>query len=76
MIKTIAKNKLKAHMLEIFRSIERTGEEMIVTDHNRPVLKIVPLNKKIPVEKMFSEYQGKIKYLEDINTPTESEWEK
>ena len=27
-------------MLKIFRQIEQTGEELIVTDHGRPVLKI------------------------------------
>ena len=33
---SISKSKLKANMLRIFRYIENTGEEMIVTDHNRP----------------------------------------
>lgn len=39
---TVSKSKLKAHALEYFREVERTGRELIVTDHGRPVLKIVP----------------------------------
>ena len=43
---SISKSKLKANMLRIFRHIENTGEEMIVTDHNRPVLRIQPIAQK------------------------------
>jgi hypothetical protein len=32
LMKTISKSKLKAKMLEIFRQIESSGNEMIVTD--------------------------------------------
>ena len=44
---TISKSKLKAHMLRIFREIEQTGEDLIVTDHNQPVLRISPIKKKM-----------------------------
>ena len=39
----ISKSRLKANMFEIFRQVEETGEEVIVTDHNRPVLRIQPI---------------------------------
>ena len=42
LMKKISKSKLKPIMLKIFRNIEKTGEEVIVTDHGRPVLKIIP----------------------------------
>ncbi len=38
----ISKSKFKARALEYFREIERTGRALVVTDHGRPVLKIVP----------------------------------
>ena len=38
----ISKSKFKARALEYFREVERTGRPLIVTDHGRPVLKIVP----------------------------------
>jgi len=42
MKRTISKSKLKAKALEYFREVERTGSELIITDHGRPVLKLVP----------------------------------
>ncbi len=71
---SISKSKLKANMLRIFRHIENTGEEMIVTDHNRPVLRIQPIAQKKTVEEVFGTIQGKVIYREDINTPTTDEW--
>jgi antitoxin (DNA-binding transcriptional repressor) of toxin-antitoxin stability system len=71
---TISKSKLKAQMLQIFREIEQSGEELIVTDNNRPVLKIVPIAQKKSVEELFAPYQGQVIYHEDINTPTLDEW--
>lgn len=38
----ISKSKFKARALEYFREVERTGRELVVTDHGRPVVKIVP----------------------------------
>lgn len=38
---TISKSKLIADMLQIFRQIEQSGEEVIVTDNDRPVLRIL-----------------------------------
>ncbi|MBA7631223.1 hypothetical protein ES703_38752 [subsurface metagenome] len=73
-MKTISKGKLKANMLKIFREIEQTGEELIVTDHNKAVLIIQPIVKKKSVQEVFGDVQGKLIYLEDINTPTEDEW--
>ncbi len=75
MTNTISKSKLKARMLEIFRQIEESGDELIVTDHGRPVLKIIPIKKRATVEEVFGDLQGKVQYFEDINTPTLSEWD-
>ena len=62
-------------MLEIFRQLEASGQELIVTDHGRPVLKIVPIRQKSTVSELFDDLQGRITYLEDINQPTLTEWE-
>ena len=42
MSKTVSKSKLKAKALEYFREVERTGREIVITHHGRPVLKLVP----------------------------------
>jgi antitoxin (DNA-binding transcriptional repressor) of toxin-antitoxin stability system len=72
---TISKGKLKARMLEIFREIEQSGQELIVTDNGKPVLKIVPILPKKTVEEVFGDLFGKVVIHEDINTPTIDEWE-
>ncbi|MCP5005179.1 MAG: prevent-host-death protein [Planctomycetes bacterium] len=71
---TISKSKLKAKMLGVFREIEKTGEEIIVTDNRKPVLKIVPLTKKKTFDEVFADVQGKLKYTEEIFKSTEDEW--
>ena len=71
---SISKSKLKANMFRIFREIEESGEEWIVTDRNRPVLRIQPIVEKKTVEEVFGAIQGKVVYREDINAPTTDEW--
>ena len=75
MAESISKSKLKAKMLAIFRDLEASGEELIVTDHDRPVLKIVPIKQENTVAELFAGLQGKVTYLGDINQPTATEWE-
>ncbi len=71
----ISKSKLKAHMLQVFRQIEESGEELIVTDHGRPVLRIQPITQKRSVDEVFGSLRGGVIYVEDINTPTLDEWD-
>lgn len=61
-------------MLEIFRNIEASGEELVVTDHGKPVLRIVAIKKKKAVIDLFGDLQGRVIYHEDIDTPTVDEW--
>ena len=74
--RTYSKSRLKAHMLEIMRELESTGEEAIVTDHGRPVLRIVPIHKGRSVSDVFGPYRKgpKLKFLEPPDTPTAEEW--
>lgn len=73
-MKMISKSRLKTHMLQLFREIEKDGSELIVTDNNRPVLRIVPIRKQVRVEELFGEYQGRVTYYEDLNKATIEEW--
>lgn len=38
--KYVSKSKFKSHALQYFREIEETGRPLIITDHERPTLKI------------------------------------
>ena len=70
----ISKSKLKAKMLAVFRTIERSGEEVIVTDHGKPTLKISRLPKRESVESVFERYRNRVRYKGDIMLPTAEEW--
>jgi antitoxin (DNA-binding transcriptional repressor) of toxin-antitoxin stability system len=75
MAETISKSKLKAKMLAIFRELETSGKELIVTDRDKPVLKIVPYRQGTTIAELFGDLQGGIAYLEDIDQPTIEEWD-
>lgn len=38
----LSKSQFKPHSLDYFRRVEQSGEEIIITDRGRPVLKVVP----------------------------------
>jgi len=72
---TISKSRLKAEMLSVFRQLERSGGELVVTDRGRAVLKISSLvPPKARVESVFADVAGKVVYHEDILAPTSGEW--
>ena len=70
----VSKGQLKAKMLEYFRTVEQTGEELIVTNNRVPVLKVIPIYKKRDVSEVFADIRGKVKYYEDILIPETNEW--
>jgi prevent-host-death family protein len=70
---TISKSKLKAKILEYFRQVEESGEEIIVTSHNQPVLRILPIKQIKKTRELFSDLWGKVTIPKDIMEPeTES----
>jgi hypothetical protein len=73
--KRVSKSYLKANMLKIFRELEASNGELIVTDNNRPVLIIKPIKEAESVEVLFGALQGQVTYYEDPDTPTLDEWE-
>ncbi len=73
-MRTIAKGALKARMLEVFRQIEETGEEVVVTDNRRPVLRIVPLRTTRTPAEVFADLRGKLRVRGDLLESTAEEW--
>lgn len=70
----VSKSALKARMLEYFRRVEETGEELVVTDNNEPVLRIVPIRRRVPAATLFADVRGHVVYHEDPVAPTSDEW--
>jgi antitoxin (DNA-binding transcriptional repressor) of toxin-antitoxin stability system len=73
-MRTVSKSALKAKMLEYFRMVEESGEELIVTDNNVPVIRVQAIRKRRPASVMFGDVRGRVRYHEDILTPTAAEW--
>ncbi len=70
----VSKSTLKGKMLEYFRRVEETGEELIVTDNGRPVVKVVPIRTRVSAASMFADVRNRVVYREDVLTPTTNEW--
>ena len=41
-MQTVSKSQFKARALEFFREVERTGQDLVITDRGKPVLKLTP----------------------------------
>jgi prevent-host-death family protein len=70
----VSKGVLKAKMLDYFRRVEQTGEPLIVTDNGVPVLRVVAIARHEPASAVFADVRGRVRYHEDILTPTTDEW--
>jgi prevent-host-death family protein len=70
----VSKSVLKGKMLEYFRRVEETGEELVVTDNGRPVVKVVPIRARTSAAEVFGDVRGRVVYYEDILAPTTDEW--
>jgi len=61
-------------MLRVFRELEVSGVELIVTDDRRPVIRITPLRKRRRPDDVFAPYRGTDRYCGVILKPTTDEW--
>ena len=74
MPQAVSKSQFKPHSLEYFRKIEQTGEELIITDHGRPVLKVVPYVAD-PEEHFRGLRNMVLKYDNPLEPVGEGDWE-
>jgi len=73
-MKTVDKSQLKANLLEFLQLVELEGEEILVMDGTKPVVRISQYEKALSTEELFKDMRGKVKYFEDLTTPTTEEW--
>ena len=74
-MKTVDKSQLIAQLLELLQLVEIEGEEIVVMDGTKPVVRISPYEKSLSTEELFKDMRGKVKYFEDLTTPTTEEWQ-
>lgn len=65
----VSKTELKARMLEYLREVERTGEELVITNHGRPVLKLVRLTEVTTPDALFADVRGRARIPDDVDAP-------
>ncbi|MEC4815669.1 MAG: prevent-host-death protein [Scytonema sp. PMC 1069.18] len=74
-MKTVDKTQLKDNLLEFLRLVELEGEEILVTDGSKPVVRISQYEHTLSTEECFKNMRDKVKYFEDLTTPTIEEWQ-
>lgn len=74
MSQTISKSRFKPRALEHFRRIQEEGQELIITDHNKPVLKIIPYREQPSA--VLRELRNTVRRYEQPLEPVgENDWE-
>ncbi len=74
MPQTISKSQFKPQALKYFRNIQASGQELIITDHGKPVLKISPFTEDS--QTVLEELRHSVKHYENPMDPVgDSDWE-
>lgn len=68
---TVSKSQFKPRALEYFRTVEKTGKSLVITDRGKPVLKIVPYSVD-PLE-MLRDLRGTLVKYEKPTEPVGSD---
>ncbi|MHB8618138.1 MAG: type II toxin-antitoxin system Phd/YefM family antitoxin [Chloroflexota bacterium] len=69
--KTISATRFKAHCLKLMDTVAETGEVLVVTKHNRPVVRVVAAEPAAPL-------RGSVRYLvsdEELIAPINERWD-
>jgi antitoxin (DNA-binding transcriptional repressor) of toxin-antitoxin stability system len=70
MTETVSESKFEPLALEYFRRIQETGEEIVITDHGKPVAKIVPFREEDGAAvNILSQLRGTLIRYEDPYVP-------
>ncbi|RLE33671.1 MAG: type II toxin-antitoxin system Phd/YefM family antitoxin [Acidobacteria bacterium] len=73
-MEVVSKSTMKARALEYFRLVERTGQGVIITDHGRPVLKLLPYSID-PSEALATLRNSVIRYDDPTEPVGLEDWE-
>jgi len=74
MERVVSKSQFKPRALQYFREVQEKGVELIITDHGKPVIKIIPFVEK-PEEALDRLRNTVIKYEDPTEPVGLEEWE-
>ena len=69
----ISKSKFKAHALEIFRNIEKTGAPVVITDNGKPTLAVTKYHSA--ARNALAQLKGSVLRFDDPTAPTGEAWD-
>jgi prevent-host-death family protein len=72
---TISKSSFQDHPSEYLREVESTGQELIITDHGKPVLKLVPYDQEPRKSTLESLRRSVIRYDNPTEPVGQEDWE-
>jgi prevent-host-death family protein len=73
-LRQVSKSEFKAKALEYFRHVEASGEEIIVTDRGKPVIRILPA--RMAEDDARAKLRGAVLKYDDPTEPVAVEdWE-
>lgn len=70
----ITKTELKAQIELLLERLEIENEDIIIMDKGKPAFKLCKYQPSPSMEELFTPLRGKVKYYEDLTTPTTDEW--
>lgn len=74
MSEIVSKSQFKPRALEYFRKVEEQGRELIITDHNQPVIKIIPYHEQ--PQQVLRELRNSVRrYEQPLDPVAENDWE-
>jgi len=69
----VPKSEFKPKAFEFFRLVEQSGREVCITDHGKPVVKIVPYRSVD--EEILKQLAAQVERYEEPLKPVGEEWE-
>ncbi len=74
MSRIISKSQLKPKVLQYFREVERSGEDLVITDHGKPVLKVVPYRED-PLDELKALRGSVLQYDDPLEPVGQEDWQ-
>ncbi len=71
---TVSREVLEKDIRKYFSHIERTGEDVVVTENEIPFVRLTPVKSKSGVDEIFADVRGRVRYFDDVLKPETEEW--
>lgn len=73
-MRQMAAGQFKAKCLRVMSDVQQTREEVLITKHGKPLVKLVPVESD-EAPSLLGYLQGTVQVTGDIISPVEESWE-